>query len=105
MTRVFSGRSVRGIVTAAYDDLAPTPPVYPHINDLTKPLRAAGSRMADRYLISAWAGQGYQHTRTAAAAEIIRWLGSEIEHPTMRANQTGHPVSKTGRSTTPGAPR
>lgn len=73
--RTFSGRPARGLRNGFDDrfgDLAPA--IYPAVNQLTAPLRAAAARLEDPQGVALWAGTGWQSARTGPAAEIVSTL-------------------------------
>lgn len=79
VTRVFSGRPARAIrneFVASFDPVAP--PVYPIVNQLTKPLRAAGAASGNRELISLWAGTGWRQARPGRAADVVAALAAKV---------------------------
>ena len=75
ITRAFSGRRARGIVNAFmrdHDDHAL--PAYPHVNQLTAPLRAAAREAGDADAINLWAGQAHTLAEARPAGELVgRW--------------------------------
>ncbi|MFC6707561.1 NAD(P)H-dependent flavin oxidoreductase [Flexivirga alba] len=79
VTRAFSGRPARAIrneFVARFDPVAV--PVYPIVNQLTKPLRAAGAATSDRELVSLWAGTGWRHAQSGPAADVVAALAAEV---------------------------
>lgn len=79
VTRAFSGRPARAIrneFVARFDPVAV--PVYPIVNQLTKPLRAAGAATDDRELVSLWAGTGWRQARSGPAAEVVAALAAKV---------------------------
>ena len=79
VTRAFSGRPARGIrneFVARFDPLAV--PVYPIVNQLTKPLRAAGAATGDRELVALWAGTGWRRARPGSAADVVAALAADL---------------------------
>jgi nitronate monooxygenase len=73
ITRAFSGRRARGIVNAFmrdHDDQAL--PAYPHVNQLTAPLRAAARAAGDADAINLWAGQAHSLAEDRPAGELVR---------------------------------
>ena len=79
VTRAFSGRPARAIrneFVARFDPVAP--PVYPILNQLTKPLRAAGAAAEDRELVSLWAGTGWRQARSGPAADVVAALAAGV---------------------------
>jgi nitronate monooxygenase len=78
ITRVFSGRRARGVVNAFmrdHDDQAP--PAYPHVNQLTAPLRAAAREAGDGDAINLWAGQAHTLAEERPAGELVRRWSAE----------------------------
>lgn len=79
VTRAFSGRPARAIrneFVARFDPVAV--PVYPIVNQLTKPLRAAGAAARDPHLVSLWAGTGWRKARTGPAADVVAALTADV---------------------------
>lgn len=79
VTRAFSGRPARAIrneFVARFDPMAV--PVYPIVNQLTKPLRAAGAKTGDRELVALWAGTGWRQARTGPAADVVAALTAQV---------------------------
>jgi nitronate monooxygenase len=74
LTRAFSGRPARGLVNRFMVDHPDAPLAYPEINNATRPLRAAATRLGDVDRLSLWAGTGYRHSTTRSAAEIVEQL-------------------------------
>jgi nitronate monooxygenase len=86
ITRAFSGRRARGIVNAFmrdHDDQAL--PAYPHINQLTAPLRAAAREAGDADAINLWAGQAHTLAEDRPAGELIRRWSAEARAAIERA--------------------
>lgn len=75
ITRAFSGRPARGLrnrFVERYDEQAPA--VFPAVDQITKPLRAAAARAGDLQGVSLWAGAGWRAAREAPAADIVAAL-------------------------------
>ncbi|MCH8614282.1 nitronate monooxygenase [Arsenicicoccus dermatophilus] len=75
VTRAFSGRPARGLrnrFVEAHDAAAPA--VFPQVDQLTRPLRAAAAKAGDPQGVSLWAGAGWQAAREAPAGEVLRGL-------------------------------
>lgn len=75
ITRAWSGRPARGLrnrFVAENDGYAPH--LFPVVDQLTKPLRAAAVRQGDLGTISLWAGSGWRAATEEAAAEVVRRL-------------------------------
>jgi nitronate monooxygenase len=77
VTRAYSGRAARGLVTRFLTGVEERPGVilpYPLQNALTRPMRQAANRAGRAELLSLWAGQAARLARRGPAAEIVRWL-------------------------------
>jgi len=77
VTRAYSGRAARGLVTRFLTRVEERPGVilpYPLQNALTRPMRQAANRAGRAELLSLWAGQAARLARRGPAAEIVRWL-------------------------------
>ncbi|HEX3978366.1 MAG TPA: nitronate monooxygenase [Solirubrobacteraceae bacterium] len=80
LTRAFSGRTARGIVSRFMDEHdADAPSAYPQVHHLTSPLRAAARAAGDADAINLWAGQGHASAQARPAGELVRALGAEAE--------------------------
>jgi nitronate monooxygenase len=83
VTRVFSGRPGRGIVTdyvrAATSPEAPEPAPYPVQRGLTAAMRATGREAGDFQRMQMWAGQSAAMAKAIPAAEVVRllWDGAQ----------------------------
>ena len=78
ITRAFSGRRARGIVNAFMRDHdGQALPAYPHINQLTAPLRAAARSAGDADAINLWAGQAHTLAEDRPAAELVEQWSAE----------------------------
>lgn len=75
-TRAYSGRVARGVETKFLADNVDAPAVYPHVNAMMGPLRAAAPEYA-----ATWAGTGVGRIVQAPAAEIVARImgGSESQ--------------------------
>lgn len=74
VTRAFTGRPARGLAnawTAAYPD---APAAYPHVHQVTQPLRAAAATRGDAQHAHLWAGTGWRSATEASAGEVVRSL-------------------------------
>lgn len=79
VTRAFSGRPARAIRNEFVARLDPVAvPVYPIVNQLTKPLRAAGASTRDRELVALWAGTGWRQARPGPAADVVAALTADL---------------------------
>ncbi|NJC73608.1 nitronate monooxygenase [Planosporangium thailandense] len=78
LTRAFTGRRARGVVNEfmrAHDGAAPA--AYPHVHQVTAPLRAAGREAGDPSVLNLWAGQAHALSRELPAAEVVDQLTAE----------------------------
>ncbi|WP_025916696.1 nitronate monooxygenase family protein [Herminiimonas sp. CN] len=81
LTRVFSGKYARGIVTDFMQQLRPFEqdvPPYPIQNALTADIRQAAAKQGQLELMSLWAGQGAGLARTLSAAQLVQTLADEL---------------------------
>lgn len=75
VTRAFSGRPARGLRNAFVEEFGShAPPVYPILDQLTKPLRAAAARSKDTRWVSLWAGTGWRDAGPVPAADVVAKL-------------------------------
>lgn len=74
LTRAFTGRTARGIVNGFMRRHPNAPVAYPHINNLTAPLRAAARAAGDAERINLWAGTAFARAEARPAAEVVRTL-------------------------------
>jgi nitronate monooxygenase len=83
VSRVFSGRAGRSIVTqyvrAATGPGAPSPAAYPVQRGLTAAMRADAQKTGDVQRMQAWAGQSAGLARPEPAGEVVRrlWEGAQ----------------------------
>jgi nitronate monooxygenase len=78
LTRAFTGRRARGIVNRFMREYgADAPAAYPHVHQLTAPLRAAARTAGDPDAVNLWAGQAYPLVRALPAADLVRLLVAE----------------------------
>jgi NAD(P)H-dependent flavin oxidoreductase YrpB (nitropropane dioxygenase family) len=78
LTRAFTGRRARGVVNEfmrSHDHAAPA--AYPHVHQVTAPLRAAARAAGDPSLLNLWAGQAHALSRELPAAEIVEWIAAD----------------------------
>lgn len=79
VSRAFSGRFARGLANDFIEQFGEfAPPVYPGVDQLTRPIRSASVAAGDPEYTSMWAGIGYRCGRDASASEIIDWLTSGL---------------------------
>lgn len=79
VTRAFSGRSARALVTSwteLFTDVAPAG--YPQVHHLTAPLRSHGKATGQPDLVHLWAGTGHASARSAPASRIVELLQSRL---------------------------
>jgi len=75
LTRAFSGRRARGIVTRFQrEHEATAPAAYPEVHHLTAPLRAAARAAGDPERVNLWAGQAHPLAEARPAAEVVAAL-------------------------------
>jgi len=78
LTRAFTGRRARGIVNRFLADYSPAAPAaYPHVHQITAPLRAAARSAGDPDLLNLWAGQAYPLGEPIPAGDLVERLGAE----------------------------
>jgi nitronate monooxygenase len=78
LTRAFTGRRARGLVNRFLaEHTAAAPSAYPHVHQLTAPLRNAARSAGDTGAVALWAGQGYPLARELPAGELVRRLSEE----------------------------
>jgi len=78
VTRAFSGRWVRTLRNRFTDQHPDAPAVYPAINQLTRPLRAAAAEAGDPDGMGLYAGIRHGLARAEAAARIIDALAADV---------------------------
>ena len=72
LTRAFTGRRARGIENGFIREHEwAAPAAYPHVHQVTAPLRAAARAAGDPDGVNLWAGQAYPLTRAVPAAELV----------------------------------
>jgi nitronate monooxygenase len=72
-TRAFTGRRARGLVNRfVREHSAHAPSAYPHVNNLTAPIRAAARAAGDADALALWAGTSHRLARAAPAADLVR---------------------------------
>lgn len=82
LTKLYTGRPARGIVTRFMEELAPYEDdtlAYPLQRAITGPLGQAALRQGDPEYHSLWAGQSAALVRQLPAAELIETLAAETE--------------------------
>ncbi|KGN39097.1 nitronate monooxygenase [Knoellia subterranea] len=79
VTRAFTGRSARALVTSwteVFTEVAPA--AYPQVHFLTAPLRAHGKATGQPDLVHLWAGTGHLAARSGPAVAIVDHLSSRL---------------------------
>lgn len=77
ITRAFSGRPARGLRNRfAVEHRDHAPPVYPQVDQLTKPMRAAAAAQGDLETVSLWAGSGWRAAREEPAEVVVTRLSN-----------------------------
>ncbi|NHN57440.1 nitronate monooxygenase [Calidifontibacter sp. DB0510] len=72
VTRAWSGRPATGLRNAFIDAVgADAPAVYPIVDQLTKPLRAAAAQAEDADHVALWAGARWQGISSGSAADVV----------------------------------
>jgi nitronate monooxygenase len=80
LTRVFTGRTARGIRNRLMTELdARAPAAYPEVHHLTAPLRQAARQRGEADVVNLWAGQAYPLGRELPAAELVGALAAELD--------------------------
>lgn len=75
VTRAFSGRPARGLRNGFVDRFdAFAPALFPVVDQMTKPLRAAATRHGELDGLSVWAGSGWRAAREGRAADVLARL-------------------------------
>lgn len=85
LTRLYSGKLARGIITeymrqfAQFDGLQRHAqiPEYPMLNAMTKKLRAVSTQMHNTEMMSLWAGMGVEHCRDETISQLVARLGCD----------------------------
>jgi nitronate monooxygenase len=78
LTRAYTGRFARGLVNRfALEHTGQAPQAYPEVHHLTRPLRAAATRVGDPSVPNLWAGTGWRQMTTDPAGTIIRRLAAD----------------------------
>lgn len=86
VTRAFSGRPARGVLNdfvEQFDAFAPA--VYPMVDQLTKPVRAAAAAAGNYQWVSLWAGTGWRRASTGSAAAVVSRLHPAAVHTAAKA--------------------
>lgn len=74
-TRAFSGRPARGLINRFLSEhSAHAPAAYPHVHNMTTPLRKAAAQQDKPDAMALWAGQGYRSATERPAAEVVEML-------------------------------
>lgn len=81
LTNLFSGRPARGIVNRLIRELGPIsdlPPEFPMAGGLIGPLKSAAEKQGHGEFSSLWSGQNVSGCQEISAADMTKWLVSEI---------------------------
>jgi nitronate monooxygenase len=89
LTRVFSGRTARGIPNRASRELRDPHEIapYPFQNAMTRDIRNAASAQGNPEFLSLWAGQAARLAREMPAAEIVAALMNDARAALQRAER------------------
>ncbi|SDI00992.1 NAD(P)H-dependent flavin oxidoreductase YrpB, nitropropane dioxygenase family [Agrococcus jejuensis] len=71
LTRAFTGRPARALVTPFVEAHRDAPSGYPALHHLTRPMRAAAAASGDASLVHLWAGEAWRAGRDAPIADIL----------------------------------
>lgn len=75
VTRAYSGRPARAVATPFTEGPgAAAPAVYPAVNAVMRPIRAAAGCGGEPELFAAWAGTGVAHVEGGSATDVLRRL-------------------------------
>lgn len=74
LTRAFSGRWARGLANRFAIEHADAPAGYPQLHHLTRPLRAAATKIGDPDVPNLWAGTCWRAATEKPAGDVIRGL-------------------------------
>ena len=74
VTRAFTGRWARSLVTPFMDEFADAPAAYPEVNALTGPLRRVAAERGDLEHVHLWAGTGAHRIAERDAAVVLAAL-------------------------------
>ncbi|HEY7138159.1 MAG TPA: nitronate monooxygenase [Acidimicrobiia bacterium] len=75
LSRAFTGRPARGIVNRFVDEhAARAPSAYPHVHQITRPIRRAALARPDPECVNLWAGTRLGFVRERPAAEVVEDL-------------------------------
>lgn len=78
VTRAFTGRPARALVNRfTREHSAAAPAAYPELHHLTRPVRAAASRVGDAEAVHLWAGTGHGAVTGEPAGELVARLDRE----------------------------
>jgi nitronate monooxygenase len=83
LTRAYSGRFARGLANRfALEHDGQAPQAYPEVHHLTRPLRAAATRVGDADVPNLWAGTGWRQVTVEPAATVVRRIGEGARRST-----------------------
>lgn len=78
VTRAFSGRRARALVTAMVREHPDAPAAYPEVNNATRPIRAAAAEVGDLGRMSLYAGTAHRRAEARPACEVVERLVSGL---------------------------
>lgn len=78
-TRVFTGRTARGLRNEATQTWPSPPAAYPEVHHLTAPVRAAAAAAGRSAELSLWAGTGVDLVRPGPASQIVTDLVAALQ--------------------------
>ncbi len=80
VTRAYSGRFGRGLANRfALEHGQHAPAAYPEVHHLTRPLRAAATKVGDTSVPNLWAGTGWTQVTARPAAAIVRAMAADAQ--------------------------
>jgi nitronate monooxygenase len=92
LTRVFTGRTARGVVNRFMrEHAADAPSAYPEVHHLTAPIRAAARRGGDPDGFHLWAGQAHALAEELPAGELVARLAEEARDALRAASRLAQP--------------
>jgi nitronate monooxygenase len=78
LTRAFTGRLARGIVNRFMrEHEAAAPAAYPHIHQVTQPIRVAARAAGDAQAVHLWAGQAHALALDTPAGDLVARLAAD----------------------------
>lgn len=78
VTHAYSGRFARGLANRfATEHDGQAPRAYPEVHNITRPLRAAATRVGDTSVPNLWAGTGWRQVTAEPASMIVRRIAAD----------------------------